>query len=84
MVERTVKPPHVGESAFSMECVLSHQQDIHNDSGKLTQNVFFGRIKRFHVKEHVIDPDDPQIKILPEKYKVVGRLGGWTYSRTIR
>lgn len=79
---RTIKVPHVAESAFSMECSLMHQYDIKNDSGKVTQNVILGRVKRFHIKEGVIDQEDPDVKILPEKYKVISRLGGWTYGRT--
>jgi len=79
-----VKVPHVAESAFSMECELTHQQDIRNDAGKITQNIFIARVRRFHVKEHVIDPNDPDVKILPEKFKVVARLGGWSYGRMSR
>ena len=79
-----VKVPHVAESAFSMECRLMHHQTIENDAGETTQHVFIARVLKFHIKEHVIDPDDPDIKILPEKFKVVARLGGWSYGRVTR
>ncbi|KAH8090660.1 hypothetical protein HD553DRAFT_354235 [Filobasidium floriforme] len=78
---RHVKVPHVAESAFSMECQLMHHQPIQNDAGDTTQSVFIARVRKFHIKEHVIDPDDTDIKIMPEKFKVVARLGGWTYGR---
>jgi flavin reductase (DIM6/NTAB) family NADH-FMN oxidoreductase RutF len=46
---RTVKPPHVGESAVSMECSLMHWYDMEDDQGEVTGTVIIGRIKRFHV-----------------------------------
>jgi flavin reductase (DIM6/NTAB) family NADH-FMN oxidoreductase RutF len=67
-----------------MECQLMHHQPIQNDAGDTTQNVFIARVRKFHIKEHVIDPDDTDIKIMPEKFKVVARLGGWTYGRVTR
>lgn len=63
---------------------MTQHHTIENDDGKTTQHVFFGRVRKFHVKEHVIDPEDPDVKILPEKFKVVARLGGWTYGRVTR
>lgn len=78
---RSVRTPHVGESAFSMECELAHSYPMYNDSGEHTATAIFGRIKRFHVKESVLDPADPN-KILPEKYRVISRLGGLTYARS--
>jgi flavin reductase (DIM6/NTAB) family NADH-FMN oxidoreductase RutF len=44
-----VQPPHVAESAFSMECVLQHHYDMTSDDGKRTGTVILGRIKRFHI-----------------------------------
>ncbi|WWD18163.1 hypothetical protein CI109_102612 [Kwoniella shandongensis] len=76
----TVKPPHVAESAFSMECELSHDHTLIGDSGKPSQAVILGRIKRFQVKEFVLDPDD-QMKVLTEKLRPVSRLGGISYAR---
>jgi hypothetical protein len=51
-----------------------HHQPIQNDAGDTTQNVFIARVRKFHIKEHVIDPDDADIKIMPEKFKVVARF----------
>jgi flavin reductase (DIM6/NTAB) family NADH-FMN oxidoreductase RutF len=64
-----------------MECELAHSYPMYNDAGKHTATAIFGRIKRFHVKEFVLDPTDPY-KILPEKYRVISRLGGLTYARS--
>ncbi|WVQ97205.1 hypothetical protein IAU59_004315 [Kwoniella sp. CBS 9459] len=77
----TVKPPHVAESAFSMECELLHWYDLVGDDGKPSHSVVLGRVKRFQVKEFVLDPND-QFKILTEKLRPIARLGGISYSRT--
>ncbi|KAK8865654.1 hypothetical protein IAR55_000799 [Kwoniella newhampshirensis] len=77
----TVKPPHVAESAFSMECELLHDYDLIGDQGKPTQSVILGKVKRFQVKEFVLDPED-QMKVMTEKLRPMSRLGGITYART--
>ncbi|WWC88130.1 uncharacterized protein L201_003034 [Kwoniella dendrophila CBS 6074] len=77
----TVKPPHVAESGFSMECTLEHFHEVIGDNGKPSHSVILGRVKRFQVKEFVLDPNDP-FKVLTEKLRPIGRLGGITYSRT--
>jgi flavin reductase (DIM6/NTAB) family NADH-FMN oxidoreductase RutF len=85
---RTVKPPHVAEAAFSMECELVHKYEVRQDSGALSNTVVFGRVKRFHCvsracdrsdaqKEFIFDKSDP-MRILPEKLQAVSRLGGVT------
>lgn len=79
----TVSAPHVAESAFSMECKLAHKYVMHDDSGRETGTAFFGRITRFHVKEFALDKEDPGLKLAPEKLRIVSRLGGITYGRTI-
>ncbi|KAJ9101942.1 hypothetical protein QFC19_005023 [Naganishia cerealis] len=79
---KSVCPPHIAESAFSMECVLAHSYPMYNDSGKHTATAIFGQIKRFHVKEFVLDPEDSGWKLLPEKYRPISRLGGLTYARS--
>ncbi|KAK1927731.1 hypothetical protein DB88DRAFT_45866 [Papiliotrema laurentii] len=77
----TVKPAHVAESAFSMECSLMHWYEITGSSGKTSNTVMLGRVNRIHAKEFVFDPEDP-MKVLVEKLRPVARLGGITYSRT--
>ncbi|KAL7418261.1 hypothetical protein Q5752_007127 [Cryptotrichosporon argae] len=79
----TVRPPHVAESAFSMECSLVHWYDIFTDEGVRSNTVVFGRIKRFQAKEFVFDPEDP-MKVLPDKIRSVSRLGGVTFGRTLQ
>lgn len=64
-----------------MECVLAHSYPMYNDAGKHTATAIFGRVKQFHIKEFVLDANDSH-KILPEKYRVVSRLGGLTYARS--
>ncbi|KAE8540193.1 hypothetical protein D1P53_004132 [Cryptococcus gattii VGV] len=66
----TVKPPHVAESAFSMECEVLHWYDLIGDKGQPTQ-----------VKEFVLDPED-QMKVLTEKLRPISRLGGISYARS--
>ncbi|OXG90694.1 flavoprotein oxygenase [Cryptococcus neoformans D17-1] len=77
----TVRPPHVAESAFTMECEVLHWYDLIGDKGKPTQAVVLGKIKRFQVKEFVLDPQD-QMKILTEKLRPMSRLGGISYGRS--
>ncbi|WVQ85625.1 hypothetical protein IAT38_007791 [Cryptococcus sp. DSM 104549] len=77
----TVKPPHVAESAFSMECELLHWYDLVGSEGTQTQSIILGKVKRFQVKDFVIDPQD-RMKIVTEKLRPVHRLGGITYGRT--
>lgn len=79
----SVGAPHVAESAFSMECKLAHKYVMYDDSGRETGTAFFGRITRFHIKEFVLDTEDPGLKLAPEKLRIVSRLGGITYARTI-
>jgi flavin reductase (DIM6/NTAB) family NADH-FMN oxidoreductase RutF len=81
---RTIKPPHPAESAFSMECVLAHHYVMINpDTGKPSGTVILGTVKRFHIKESVLDTEDPGIRLLTEKLRPVSRLGGITYGRTL-
>ncbi|WVQ88551.1 hypothetical protein IAS59_002286 [Cryptococcus gattii] len=77
----TVKPPHVAESAFSMECEVLHWYDLIGDKGQPTQAVILGKIKRFQVKEFVLDPED-QMKVLTERLRPMSRLGGISYARS--
>lgn len=52
---RTVKPPHVAEAAFSMECELVHWYEVKQDNGALSNTVVFGRVKRFHTVRRILD-----------------------------
>ncbi|ORX40251.1 hypothetical protein BD324DRAFT_617068 [Kockovaella imperatae] len=80
---KMVKPPHVGESAFSMECRLEHWYDVKKDDGKIASTVILGRVLQFHGKEFVFDPNDPD-RIMAEELRAVSRLGGISYGRTLQ
>ncbi len=68
-----------------MECTLAHHYVITNPTtGKPTGTVLIGTVKMFHVKEAVLDTEDPGIKVMVEKLRPVSRLGGITYGRTIQ
>ncbi|GAA5859593.1 hypothetical protein JCM8547_006155 [Rhodosporidiobolus lusitaniae] len=77
-----IKSPRVGESAFSMECVLEHHYHLHNDAGVRTGTVVLGRVKLFHVRSDVIDAES--FIVDTGKLQPVSRLGGITYGRTTR
>lgn len=49
LISRIVKPPHVAESAFSMECEVMHWYDIKTDNGDPANTVIIGRVKLMHV-----------------------------------
>ncbi|GAA5917202.1 hypothetical protein JCM6882_002253 [Rhodosporidiobolus microsporus] len=74
----TIKSPRVGESAFSMECVLDHHYHIHNDAGVRTGTMVLGRVKLFHVRSDLVDEN---LIVDTNKLQPVSRLGGITYGR---
>ncbi|GAA6052662.1 hypothetical protein JCM3770_003917 [Rhodotorula araucariae] len=79
---KMIKPARVGESGFSMECVLEHYYHLNNDAGVRTGTVVLGRVKLFHARTDLIDPESLIVdtgKLMP-----VSRLGGITYARTTR
>lgn len=79
---KVVKPPHVGESAFSVEAKLLHSHDWKSktDPERTTGTLCIVEGVNFHVREDVINED---LNILdPAKLQAVSRLGGITYSRT--
>ncbi|KAK4702237.1 hypothetical protein P7C70_g3987, partial [Phenoliferia sp. Uapishka_3] len=77
---KIVKPPRVGESAFSMECTLMHHYDIYSDAGVLSSTVILGRVRLFHVREDLVDSET--LKVDTDKMMNVSRLGGISYGRT--
>jgi len=78
-----VKPPHVAESAFSVEAKVLHHHEWNSskDPSKVTGTLFLVEGVRIHVREDVINEDKNTIDI--DKLKPVSRLGGITYGRTI-
>ncbi|GAA5834975.1 hypothetical protein JCM3766R1_002058 [Sporobolomyces carnicolor] len=77
----TIKVPRVGESKFSMECELLHHYDIINDNKERTGTVVLGRVRYFHVNQHIIDQES--FLIDTKELKPVSRLGGISYARTV-
>lgn len=77
-----VRPPHVAESAFSVEAKLlhSHEWKSRADPGKSTGVLCIVEGVRFHVREDVLNEQKNQIDIA--KLKPVSRLGGISYGRT--
>ncbi|KAG8739745.1 hypothetical protein FRC10_005214 [Ceratobasidium sp. 414] len=79
-----VKPPRVGESAFSMECELYSIQDISlPDKPEVVTGTFvLGLVKAIHVRKDVWVDDGKGIGMMdPVKYRAISRLGGLTFAR---
>lgn len=78
-----VKPPHVAESAFSIEAKLvhSHEWKSKSDPSRATGVLCIVEGVNFHVREDVINSDRNNLDI--SKLKPVSRLGGITYGRTL-
>ncbi|KAK6454411.1 uncharacterized protein RJT20DRAFT_130539 [Scheffersomyces xylosifermentans] len=79
---RFVKPPHVAESAFSVEAKLihSHEWKSKRDPNRATGVLAIVEGINFHVREDVINKELNNLDIA--KLKPVSRLGGITYART--
>jgi flavin reductase (DIM6/NTAB) family NADH-FMN oxidoreductase RutF len=76
-----VRPPHVAESAFSVEGKLIHSHEwISKISGNPSGTLCIVEGINFHIREDVIN--DAKNLIDPEKLRPVSRLGGITYGRT--
>lgn len=83
LASEKVKPPHVAESAFSIEAKLihSHEWKSKTDPERGTGTLCIVEGIQFHAREDVINEELNNLDIA--KLKPVGRLGGITYSRTI-
>lgn len=77
-----VKPPHVAESAFSVEATLvsAHEWESKKSPGNITGVTLIVEAVRFHVREDVINEDRNTLDV--SKLKPVSRLGGNMYART--
>lgn len=78
-----VKPPHVAESAFSIEAKLihSHEWKSQRDPSKATGVLCIVEGVNFHVREDIMNSEHSQLDI--NKLKPVARLGGITYGRLL-
>lgn len=77
-----VKPPHVLESAFSIEAkvVAVHEWKSRRNPDKVTGRTFIFEGVRFHAREDVINEQLNGLDV--GKLKPVSRLGGNTYGKT--
>ncbi|ODV94019.1 hypothetical protein PACTADRAFT_51754 [Pachysolen tannophilus NRRL Y-2460] len=78
-----VKPPHVAESAFSIEGKLinSHEWKSKFDPSKISGTMCIIEGVNFHVREDLTNKDQNLLNFT--KLKPVSRLGGIMYSRTV-
>ena len=72
----TIKPPRVGESPVSFECIVKQVIELGDKGG--AGNLFICEIQKIHVKTDVLRPDG---KIDPLKMNQVARCGGTYYSK---
>ncbi|KAF3101019.1 hypothetical protein TWF102_004601 [Orbilia oligospora] len=78
-----VKPPHVAESAFSIEAKLvSHHPWVSPATGKTTGVTIFAQGLNFHVREDMWAEGNEGSIIDIGKLKPISRLGGIMYGRT--
>lgn len=76
-----VKPPHVAESAFSVEGKLIHSHEwTSKTTGSPSGTLCIVEGINFHIREDVVN--EQRNIIDPAKLKPVSRLGGITYGRT--
>ncbi|KAI3998382.1 hypothetical protein K525DRAFT_214718, partial [Schizophyllum commune Loenen D] len=77
VTSRTVTPPRVKESAFSMECELMHTHEIRDaQSGDLEYTHVLGRVKYIHVRRNVLT-ERGVVDI--QKFKPVAHIGDISY-----
>ncbi|KAK6362944.1 hypothetical protein TWF730_000395 [Orbilia blumenaviensis] len=78
-----VKPPHVAESAFSIEAKLvSHHPWVSPATGKTTGVTIFAQGVNFHVREDIWAEGSEGSIVDIGKLKPISRLGGIMYGRT--
>ncbi|KAK9384910.1 hypothetical protein V1515DRAFT_640859 [Lipomyces mesembrius] len=76
-----IKPPHVAESAFSVECILMKHHHFRSAvTGQITGVLCIVEGVHFHIREDAFD--EAKGVVDPSVLRPIARLGGWTYSRT--
>lgn len=73
-----VKAPLVAESPIGMECTLEEVR-TYGDSGG-SGSLVVGRVLLMHIDPTLRDPADG--RVLPERLRAVGRMGGSLWCRT--
>lgn len=80
-----MKPPHVAESAFSVEAKLVSHHLWHSPvSGKNTGVTIFAEGVNFHVCEDIWVEGQEGSVIDIEKLKPISRLGGVIFGKTVK
>ncbi len=72
---RFVKAPRVGESKVSFECRLYKHMKVYD------MHLILGEALLIRVRDNILDEEG---KVIYERYKPIGRLGGKFYLRTFR
>lgn len=77
-----VKPAHVAELAYLMECklVANHEWTLKR-TGKSLGHTLLLEVVKFHIRADMLNDDGTVVDI--DKLKPVSRLGGITYGRTL-
>ncbi|KAF2808489.1 uncharacterized protein BDZ99DRAFT_419640 [Mytilinidion resinicola] len=78
VASQVVKAPHVGESAFSVECKLHSSQDIVGKNGKRSATLVLVEAVMFHCREDAVD--EAGVTANPAVLRAVWRGGGITYG----
>jgi flavin reductase (DIM6/NTAB) family NADH-FMN oxidoreductase RutF len=78
MPAQRVKPPLVAESPVGLECTLEEIRTYGEEGG--AGSLVVGRVVLMHLDPAVRDPVDG--RILPERLRAVGRMGGSLWCRT--
>ena len=71
-----VKPPRVGESPVSFECLVDEVKPLGDEGG--AGNLVICRVKRIHINTEFLDENE---KLDTTKLDLVARMGGSWYSR---
>jgi len=72
-----VRPPLVAESPVNMECELVEVRTYGREGG--AGNLVVGRVVLIHLASTVLDPEG---RVLHDRLKAVGRMGGEAWVRT--
>ena len=79
MTADRVKAPLVVESPVGLECTLEEIRSYGEDGG--AGSLVVGRVVLIHIDPAFRDPDDG--RVLPERLRAVGRMGGSLWCRTL-
>jgi flavin reductase (DIM6/NTAB) family NADH-FMN oxidoreductase RutF len=79
MAAERVKAPLVAESPVGLECRLEEIRTYGEEGG--AGSLVVGRVLLMHIDPSLRDPGDG--RVLPERLRAVGRMGGSSWCRTL-